>query len=327
MSKASLIGIGSYLPLKVLSNSDLEGMIETTDEWIMTRTGIKERRIAGADEYPSTMGALAARKALENADLDPLAVEMILVCTMSPDYISPSTAALIQHLLGAANAAAMDIQAACSGFIYGLSIAKAYVESGLYKNILLIASEKMSAFLDYQDRNSCVLFGDGASACVISSEKRGLSIDSVCLGADGDLAHLVIIPGGGARHPCSQETLAQKLHYFKMSGKEVFKYAVKQMEIAAQHCLTRQKLMLEEISWVIPHQANARIMDALAKKFNMPESRLYRTIHKYGNTSASCIPIALDELLIDKDLKPQDHLLLLAAGGGMTWGAAILTKI
>jgi 3-oxoacyl-[acyl-carrier-protein] synthase III len=327
MKKAYIVGIGSYLPTKVLSNSELESMVDTTDEWIVTRTGIKERRVAAPDEYPSDMGAAAAQKALEDAGLGPQDIGMILVCTMSPDYISPSTAALIQHKLGASQAAAMDIQAACSGYLYALSIAKAYVESGMYKHVLLIASEKMSAFIDYQDRNTCVLFGDGASACLVSSEKKGLAIEAICLGTDGDLADLVIIPGGGARHPTSEETLAKRMQYFQMAGKEVFKYAVKKMGAAAAECLTQAGLTLDQISWVVPHQANLRIMDAMAKNFDMPQDRIYKTIHKYGNTSASCIPIALDELMQENSLQANERILLVAAGGGMTWGAAIVTKV
>lgn len=327
MGKAYLVGIGSYLPTKVLSNRELETLVDTTDDWITTRTGIKERRIAASDEYPSDMGAKAAQKALNAAGLNPQDIQMILVCTMSPDYISPSTAALIQHKIGATHSAAMDLQAACSGYLYGLSMAKAYVESGMYKHVMLIASEKMSAFIDYEDRNTCVLFGDGASACVISSEKKGLVVEAVCLGTDGDLAELVIIPGGGARHPTSSETLAKKMQYFQMSGKEVFKYAVKKMGIAAEKCLAQTKMSLDQINWVIPHQANLRIMDAMAKSFNIPQDRIYKTIHKYGNTSASCIPIALDELMQEYSLQSNDHILLVAAGGGMTWGAAIVTKV
>jgi 3-oxoacyl-[acyl-carrier-protein] synthase III len=327
MKKACILGIGSYLPEKILSNRDLESLVDTSDEWIISRTGIKERRIAAPDEYPSDMGAHAAQKVLQKTGVSAKEIDMILVCTMSPDYISPSTAALIQYKIGAAQAAAVDIEAACSGYVYGLSMAKAYVESGMYKKVLLIATEKMSAFIDYTDRNTCVLFGDGASACLIGKENKGLAIESVCLGADGDLAHLVIIPGGGARHPATKETLAEGLHVFKMLGKEVFKYAVKKMEGAASQCLREEGLTLDQISWVIPHQANERIMDAMAKSFNMPSDRIYKTIHKYGNTSASCIPIALDELTQTNALKDNERILLLAAGGGMTWGAALLKKI
>lgn len=326
MRKAYINGTGSYLPEKILSNAELEKSIDTSDEWIVTRTGIKERRIAAKDEFASTMGLAAAVEALKSADLPPEKVDLILVATMTPDYISPSTAALIQHLLGAKSAAAFDIQAACSGFLYALSMAKAYVEAGMYENVVVIASEKMSAFIDYQDRNTCVLFGDGASAAVVSSHPRGLAIDYVYLGANGEFADLIIIPGGGAREPASQESLGKGLHYFKMSGKEVFKQAVRTLDAAAENCLEHEKLSMGDISWIVPHQANIRIIEAMAKSLNFPLERIYKTIHKYGNTSASTIPIALDELLKEQSIAAGEHLLLLTVGGGLTWGGAILTQ-
>lgn len=327
MPKARILGSGSYLPKKILSNADLEKMVDTTDEWIVSRTGIKERRIAAPDEFPSDMGAAAAKQALQASGLASDDIDMILVGTMTPDYISPSTAALIQHQLGIKKTAAMDIQAACSGYLYCLSVAKAYIESGMYRNVLVIATEKMSAVMDYNDRGTCVLFGDGAAASVVSGDGKGLIIDSIYLAADGEQAQLIIVPGGGARHPASQETLSHGLHYFKMSGKEVFKHAVRKMDAAAQVCLGQAGLTYQQIEWVIPHQANMRIMDAMAKHFDIPEDRIYKTIHKYGNTSASSIPIALDELLKEKQVKQGDRILLVAVGGGLTWGASLLTKM
>jgi 3-oxoacyl-[acyl-carrier-protein] synthase III len=328
MPKAYLVGSGSYLPEKILSNHDLQQMVDTTDEWITSRTGIKERRIAAPDEFPSDMGAAAAIKALQSADLAPEAIDMILVATMTPDYISPSTAALIQHKIGAKRAAAMDIQAACSGYLYALSIAKAYVESSIYKHVLVVSTEKMSAFLDYRDRSTCVLFGDGASASIVSSTCTGLAmkLTSIQLGTDGSLPDLIMIPGGGARHPATELTVSQGLHYFQMSGKEVFKHAVKLMDAAARSCLNAADLNLEQIRWVVPHQANLRIMEALAKKFDLSNERMYKTIHKYGNTSAASIPIALDDLFQNHALSPGEHILLVTVGGGLTWGAALLTK-
>lgn len=323
---ARIVGTGSYLPQRVLSNSDLERMIDTSDEWILSRTGISERRIAGKSECPSHMGTAAAQKALASAGVTSSDLDLILVATMSPDYLSPATAVLIQDQLGATHAAALDFQAACTGFLYGLSLAKAYIESGIYQTVLLVASEKMSAFIDYSDRNTCVLFGDGAAAAVISSKGKGLFIDHICLGADGALAELVIIPGGGARHPATAETVAAKQHYFQMSGKEVFKQAVRHMVSAAKDCLAAVDLSQEEIGWLVPHQANARIIDAIAKSFEFPADRVYRTLHKYGNTSASSVAIALDELLQEHRVENGEHLLLVAFGGGLTWGAACLTQ-
>jgi 3-oxoacyl-[acyl-carrier-protein] synthase-3 len=323
---ARIASLGSYLPKRVLSNQDLEKMVETSDDWIVSRTGMKERRIADSQEFPSDMGTYAAQKALEAANLRAEQIDMIIVATMSPDYISPSTANLIQSNLGANKAAAMDIQAACTGFLYGLSIAKAFIESKIYRHVLVIATEKMSSFIDYKDRTTCVLFGDGAAAAVIKGEGAGLRIDSLCLGADGELANLVQIPAGGSRNPASIDTISQGLHYFKMSGNEVFKHAVRRMSAAARECLQQAGLEESAVSWLVPHQANKRIIDAMAKNFNFPDQKVYQTVHKYGNTSASSIAIALDELTHEHTLKEGEHLLLTAFGGGLTWGASILTK-
>lgn len=325
-SHARIIGLGSYLPEKILTNRDLEELVETSDEWIVSRTGMKERRIAHDQEFPSNMATAAGKKALEAANMQPEELDLILVATMTPDYISPSTSALVQSHLGARNAAAMDLQAACTGFLYGLSISKAYIESGIYKNILLIAAEKMSAFVDYQDRNTCVLFGDGAAAAVISNRGTGLSIDSVSLGADGTLSDLLMIPAGGARHPASSETLSQKMHHLKMNGRELFKHAVRRMHMAANHCLENLNLPRSAIDWVIPHQANVRILDALTKEMEISDDRVFKTLHKYGNTSASSVGIALDEFTQAHSLVPKQKILLVAFGAGLTWGAAILTK-
>lgn len=325
--KARIIATGSYLPEKVLSNHDLEKLVDTSDEWIVTRTGMKERRIAGVEEHTSDMGAAAAAKALQSAGLAPDAVEMILVATMSPDYPTPSTAGLIQHALGAKRAAAADIQAACSGFLYGLSMAKAYVESGMYRNVLLVAAEKMSSIIDYTDRNTCVLFGDGAAAVVVAAEGEGLYIDTISLGADGELADLVMVPAGGTRMPPSTETVANRKHYFQMAGKEVFKHAVRRMATAAQTCLDQAGIATEQISWLVPHQANLRIMEAISKGFEMPLERIFKTVHKYGNTSSSSVGIALDELIASHPPALGEHLLLVAFGGGLTWGASVLSKV
>lgn len=320
-----IIGTGSYVPEKVLTNQDLEKMVETSDEWIVTRTGMKERRIARNDEFTSDMGVEAAKRALEAAKLDPQAIDLVLVATLTPDYIFPSTACLIQDRLGATKAAAFDIQAACTGYLYALSVAKAFVESGMYKNVLIIASEKLSSITNYKDRNTCILFGDGAAAAVISSEGTGLIIRDVNLGADGQQAELLMLPAGGARMPASEKTLACDLHYIKMDGKEVFKHAVRRMESAAKKSLDRAGLKEEEISWLVPHQANMRIIEALAKRFQVPLEKVFLTIHKYGNTSASSLGIALDELLREHPHKKDDNILLAAFGGGLTWGAAVLT--
>lgn len=323
--KARIIGTGSYLPERVLSNQDLEKMVETSDEWIVTRTGIKERRIARPDEGTSDMGYEAALKALDMANVKPEEIDLILVATITPDYPFPSTACLLQARLKATSAAALDIQAACTGYLYALSQAKAYIDSGLYKTVLIVAAEKLSSVVNYKDRNTCIIFGDGAAACVVRAEGRGLNIRDVCLGADGALAELVIIPAGGSRQPATAETVCADLHYLQMEGKEVFKHAVRRMESASKQCLDRAGLAESEISWLVPHQANIRIIEAIAKRFGVPMERVYVTIHKYGNTSASAVGIALDELLRGQKMQQNENILLFAFGAGLTWGASVLT--
>ncbi len=325
--KARITGMGTYLPEKILANSDFERMTDTTDEWIVTRTGIQERRIAGTNESTSDMGAAAAREALANAGVDLKDVDFVLTATLSPDYTSSSAAAIIQSKLGLSQVGAADIQAACTGFLYALSMAKAFVESGTYRTVLVVAAEKMSAYVDYEDRYTSVLFGDGAAAAVVCASGEGLAIDALSLGSNGALAELVYVPAGGSRQPTTGETVATRMHYFKMQGKEVFKQAVRCMQSAAQECLTKLNLTDEQISWVIPHQANLRIMEAVTKGFEIPVERMYKTVHKYGNTSASSIPIALHELTCAHQLAEGERLLLVAFGAGLTWGAAILTKV
>lgn len=319
--------MGSYLPKKVLTNKDFEKMVDTNDEWIVSRTGIEERRIAADTEYTSDMGTEAAKKALEAANIAPETVDLVLVATMTPDYISSSTAAIIQDRIGAAKAGAVDMQAACTGFLYVLATAKAFVESGMYSTVLIVASEKMSTYVDYSDRGTSILFGDGASAAVVSASGKGLAIESVCLGSDGSLTEIVIVPGGGVRHPPSHSSVDAGLHYFKMDGKEVFKHAVRRMSQAARESLAKAGISENQISWLVPHQANMRIMDAIAKGFDIPSDRMYKTVQKYGNTSASSVAIALDELTREHTIKSGEHILLAAFGAGLTWGAAVLTQV
>jgi 3-oxoacyl-[acyl-carrier-protein] synthase-3 len=323
--QAKIIGTGSYLPERVLTNQDLEKMVETSDEWIVSRTGMRERRLARSDEYTSSMGLKAAKEALIDAEITPEQIDFILVATLTPDYIFPSTACLIQKELGAKSAGALDIQAACTGYLYALSMAKAWVESGVYKNVLVIAAEKLSSVTDYKDRSTCILFGDGAASCVVSLEGQGLIIDNVQLGADGEQADLLMIPAGGSRLPSSQETVAANQHYIKMAGNELFKHAVRRMETACKECLEKANVSELEVSWLIPHQANMRIIDAIAKRLeHLPPTRIIKTLEKYGNTSASSVGIALDELLKKQLIQPNERILLTAFGGGLTWGASLL---
>lgn len=320
---ATINAIGSYLPSRVLTNKQLEAIVDTSDEWITTRTGIKERRIAADDEFPSTMGIQAAKNALAKSSITPDQIDLVIACTMTPDYLCPSTAALIQDGIGATNAGAFDLQAACSGFIYGLATAKAFIESGMANTILLVATEKNSSFIDFSDRNTCVLFGDGASASIITKGGKGLRLKYTTLGAEGALSDLFIIPAGGSRTPSTASSHETKLHTMKMNGREVFKHAVRRMEGAINQCLTATRLNQNEIAWLIPHQANIRIIEAIAKRFDIPEDRVLKTIEHLGNTSASTIPLALDHLFQMEKPAVGDNFLMVAFGGGLTWGAAL----
>jgi 3-oxoacyl-[acyl-carrier-protein] synthase-3 len=327
--KARIIGTGSYVPSQVLTNQDLEKLVDTTDEWIVTRTGMKERRIARKDEFTSDMGYEASVSALKKAGVEADSIDLILVATLTPDYVFPSTACLLQSRLKASKAAAVDIQAACTGYIYCLAMAKSFVESGLYKTVLVVAAEKLSSIVNYKDRNTCVLFGDGASACVVSSDrtKVGLEIRDVSLGSDGDQSQLLVLPAGGSRMPASQDTVSSDMHFLRMEGKDVFKHAVRRMEASSKECIDKVGLTEKDLSWLVPHQANIRIIEAIAKRFEVPMERVFMTIEKYGNTSASSLGIALDELLEQKEVTFGENILLTAFGAGLTWGSSILTKV
>ena len=324
VKKAKIVGTGSYLPRRVLSNKDLEKIVETSDEWITTRTGMKERRLAASNEFTSDMGYEAAKQAMKGTGIHPSEIDLILFSTLTPDYMCPSTACLIQRRLGAKNAAAMDIQAACAGYLYGLSVAKAYVESFYYKKVLVVASEKLSSIVNYRDRNTCVLFGDGASACVVGYGECGYTIDNLFLGADGSQAELLVLPAGGSRNPASFKTVKKGLHFLQMEGREMFKHAVRKMEQAVRHCLCTTGITEKEVSWIVPHQANIRIIESLARRLKISQERVYVTIHKYGNTSASSVGIALDELIKERNVKQGEYVVLAAFGAGLTWGAATL---
>jgi len=311
--QAKIIGIGSYLPKKILSNVDLEKLVDTTDEWISSRTGIKERRIASDHETPSFMGIKAAEIAIQNSGVDPSKIDLILVATMTPDYYAcPSTAALVQGGLKFTGIPALDVQAACTGYLYALSTAKAFIESGLYHNILVVATEKMSSIVDFTDRSTCVLFGDGATAAVISSEGTGFTINHVDLAAEGSQSHLIEV--------------SVRKQYITLKGQEVFKHAVRRMADSCEQCLSFLGLEHSDISWLVPHQANGRIIEALGRHMELPEEKVFSVIHKYGNTSASSVGIAFDELLQQHSTEAGDRFLLVAFGGGLTWGSAVLTK-
>jgi 3-oxoacyl-[acyl-carrier-protein] synthase-3 len=302
-------------------------MVETSDEWIVTRSGIRERRLAAPHQATSDLGLVAAQRALESAKLGPEQIDLIIVATLTPDYMTPNTASLIQHKLGASRAAAFSLEVACVGFIGALSIAKAYVESGLYSKVLVIAADKLSSIVDYTDRATCVLFGDGAAAAVVADVGAGLAVRHTCLGSDGAQANLLMIPGGGSREPATEDTVRCKRHYLNMEGKEVFKHAVRRMEAATHECMEASGWQQSDIDWLIPHQANDRILEAVGKRFEIPPDRLVNTLHKYGNTSASGLGIALDELVRQGKVASGQKILLVAFGAGFAWGGAALESV
>jgi len=322
-TKVGIIGLGSYLPEKVLTNKDLEKMVNTTDEWIMTRTGIRERRIAGSDEATSDMAVVAAKRALDNAKLKPEDIDLIIVATITPDMFFPSTACLLQYKLGARNVPAFDISVACSGFIYGLAIANQFISSGAYRYALVIGAEKLSSVTDWSDRSTCVLFGDGAGAAVLGPVKEG-GILSVYLGADGSKGDLLKLPAGGSKIPASKKSIDSKLHYIKMEGSELFKHAVRIMADAAREATRPLNLKAEDIDVVIPHQANIRILLAVAKRMGLSENKIYMNIEKYGNMSAASSAVALAEAVREGRIKKGNKILLDAFGGGLTWGAIVM---
>jgi 3-oxoacyl-[acyl-carrier-protein] synthase-3 len=324
MIHARITGTGSYAPKKVISNHDLEKLVDTSDQWITERTGIKERRIAEKGQTTSDLAYEAGKKALKAAGLGPDELDLVLVATMTPDMILPSLSCMLQEKLGAKKAAAFDIYAACSGFIYGMSIASAFIASGIYKNILLVGAEILSRYTDWEDRTTCILFGDGAGAVVIQRHAGKRGILSTHLHSDGSLGELIHVPAGGAQHPASHDTIRRRMHFIKMKGNETFKAAVRALEEVVQEALEHNKVKPEDIDYLVPHQANLRIIQAMAQRLNMPMEKVVVTLPKYGNTSAASIPMALDEAVRDGRIK-ENHLLLFEAfGGGLTWASALV---
>lgn len=326
MSNAvAIAGTGSYLPEKILTNEDLSEIVDTNDEWITTRTGIKERRIAAEGEFTSHLATKAAEKALEQSGIPAEEIELIIVATITPDTLTPATACYVQENLGASKAVAFDISAACSGFLYAMKIAKRMVESGGFANALIIGAEKLSSFVNWEDRTTCVLFGDGAGAAVLRPAQEGEGcIMATDIGTDGAQTHLLNIPGGGTACPTTIENASDRLATLAMSGKEVFKHAVRRMKNSANEVIERAGLQPEDISLVIPHQANLRIIDAIADRLTVPNDRVFVNLHKYGNTSAAAIAIALDEAHREGKVKRGDKIVMVAFGAGMTWAAAAI---
>lgn len=325
MYGSRIVGTGASVPDRVLTNADLERMVSTSDEWIVTRTGISERRIASNDQATSDLAEGAARNALEAAAIDPLDLDLILVNTVTPDMFFPSTACVLQERLGASRAAAFDLLAACTGFIYGLSVADAYLRAGLMRNVLVIGADTLSKVVDWNDRGTCVLFGDGAGAVVVQRTTDAPCILSTHLYSDGSKGKHLIIPGGGSRQPACQRVIDEKLVTIRMpNGNEVFKTAVRSMEEAALAALKANGAEVSDVNLFISHQANARIINAVAERLGLPRERIFMNIHRYGNTSAASIPIAMDEAVRVGRLQHGDLLLLTAFGGGFTWGSALL---
>jgi 3-oxoacyl-[acyl-carrier-protein] synthase-3 len=320
----AIVGIGSYLPERVLTNADLERIVDTTDEWITSRTGIRERRMAAEGEHTSTMATAAARIALERAGVAAGDLDLIIVATITPDMPFPATACLVQEELGAAKAAAFDLEAACTGFLYALEIGRQFIESGTHKNVLIIGAEKLSSIIDWKDRNTCVLFGDGAGAAVLRRREGARGVLATRLGSDGGKADALAMPGGGCRQPATVDSVNERIHFLKMEGKEVFKNAVNAMTAAAQEVLERSGLGIGDIRCIIPHQANQRIISAVGDRLGATEGQVFVNLQKYGNTSAASVAIALDEAVREGKIERGDKILLVAFGAGLTWGATVL---
>ncbi|MEP6921154.1 MAG: beta-ketoacyl-ACP synthase III [bacterium] len=322
--RAGILGTGHSYPEGILTNADLEKTVETSDEWITSRTGIKQRRKAAPGEYTSLFAVRAARKAIERAGLEPKDIDLLLCATVSPDQILPSTGCIIQAELGANNAAAMDVVAACSGFLYGLTLANSMIQNGQSRNALVIGAEVLTQYVDYTDRQTCILFGDGAGAAVLGPVAGDRGILSTLIKSDGRYEEQLFSPGGGTRRPATAETLAAGDHFFKMRGNELFKVAVRSMAEVSREVLEAAGKKPEDIDLFIPHQANQRITDAVASKLNVNTDLVYSNIAMHGNTSSASIPIALDECVEAGRVKEGDLVLMTSFGGGVTWGGVLV---
>jgi 3-oxoacyl-[acyl-carrier-protein] synthase-3 len=320
----SIIGTGSYVPERVLTNADLEKLVDTSDEWILARTGIRERRIAGENEHTSDLAAKAAERALENAGITANDLDLIIVATATPDMLFPSTACFVQKQIGAKKAACFDMSAACSGFLYALEIAQQFITSHTYNNVLVIGAEKLSSIVDWTDRNTCVLFGDGAGAAILRSRAGSHGVISTYMGSNGEYTDILSMPGGGSRFPITKENVDQRLNTIKMSGKEVFKHAVNAMHTAAMCALEQSGLRPQDLACIIPHQANMRIIEALATRMDLPMERFMVNLDRFGNTSAAAVAMALDEANRTGRMQIGDYVLLVVFGGGLTWASSVI---
>lgn len=324
MLRAAVLGTGHAVPEKILTNSDLEKMVDTTDEWIISRTGISERHIASEGEYTSTFATKAAENALQISGLNPDQIDLIIVATVTPDFPFPSTSCLVQNNLKASRAAAFDISAACSGFLYGLLLAEKMIVTGTIRHALVIGAEVLSRVVDWTDRNTCCLFGDGSGAVVLGPSENGSGILSTHIHSDGSYWELLHQPGIGNRNPASLKSMDERLFFIRMQGNEVFKLAVRAMDDAAREALDANRLSVDDIDIFIPHQANRRIIEAIGRRLGVQSEKVYVNVHRYGNTSAASIPIALDEANRSGLIKPGALLLLDAFGGGLTWASSLI---
>ena len=320
----SIAAVGSCVPERVLSNAELARQLTVTEDWILRRTGIRERRIADANESTSVMATWAATHAMAKAGVLASDVELIIVATSTPDMMFPSTACLVQAQIGARRAAAFDIGAGGSGFLYALEVGHHFIASHAYDTVLAVGADKLSAVVDWQDRNTCVLFGDGAGAAVLRGQPQSHGLVTTCMGSDGGMAGLLSVPGGGSRYPTCARSVEGRLHFLRMDGKETFKQAVKAMETAAQEALRLCELDLSQIKCIIPHQANRRILEALAERLGASPGQMFVNVEKYGNTSAASVPIALNEAVDSGQVQRGDFILLIAFGAGLTWAAAVI---
>jgi 3-oxoacyl-[acyl-carrier-protein] synthase-3 len=320
----SIIGTGSYVPEKILTNDDLSRMVDTSDEWITTRTGIKERRVAAKDEYTSDMAAKAALKAIEQANISPEEINLILVATATPDMLFPATACFVQKKIGATNAACLDVSAACAGFLFAIEIAQQFITSHTYDTVLVIGADKLTSITNWGDRNTCVLFGDGAGAAILRHRGGSHGVISTHIGSDGRYSDILFMPGGGSRCPITRDNVELNLATIHMTGKEVYKQAVIAMLNAAKKALELAGLKIEDISCVIPHQANLRIIEGIADRLGIPIDKFYVNLDRYGNTSAAAVAIALDEANRTGRIKPGDYILMVVFGGGLTWASTVI---
>ncbi|MEY2410638.1 MAG: 3-oxoacyl-[acyl-carrier-protein] synthase [Verrucomicrobiota bacterium] len=320
----SITSVGSYVPEKILTNADLEKTVDTTDEWIFSRTGIKTRRIAADNEFTSDMAAKAAQRAMDRAGITADQIDLIIVATITPDMMFPATACLVQAKLGARRAAAFDIEAACSGFIYAMEIGQQFIMSRTHETVLVIGAERLSSIVNWKDRNTCVLFGDGAGAAILQHRPDAHGLLTACMGADGNKAMLLCMPAGGSRIPATTDSVEAGLHHLQMDGKETFKNAVTAMCTAAQEAMRRCEIDISQIKLVIPHQANRRIIDAVGERLGTQPSQIFVNLDKYGNTSAASVAIALDEAVSQNRVERGDLVLLVVFGAGLTWAAAVI---